>query len=160
MCRAWDLAASKKGDWTVGLLLAGPDERKRLYVLDIVRARLDVHERDELILRTAERDGRAVKIRIPQDPGAAGKSQAKYTVTQLAGFDVKYVRVTGDKVTRAGPVAAQFNVGNIAIVKGNWGVKDFLGELQKFPNGKHDDQVDAFSDAYDELGGKPPLIVV
>ena len=159
MCRAWDLAASKNGDYSVGLKMAGPDQNGRLYLLDVVRARLDTHERDELIKRTAHQDGIHVKIRIPQDPGAAGKSQAKYTVTQLAGFTVRYARVTGDKVTRSGPVSSQANVGNIVIVKGPWKIGEFLEELRQFPNGKHDDQVDAFSDAYDELGSKPPLHV-
>ena len=36
------------------------------------------------------------------------------------------------------------------ILRGDWN-KAFIEELRNFPNGKHDDQVDAGSDAFNEL---------
>jgi phage terminase large subunit-like protein len=36
----------------------------------------------------------------------------------------------------------------VRVVRGDWN-KDFLDELQNFPNGQHDDQVDAVSVAWE-----------
>lgn len=45
------------------------------------------------------------------------------------------------------------------MLRGDWN-KAFIEELRNFPNGKHDDQVDAGSDAFNELNearvGKKP----
>ena len=57
---------------------------------------------------------------------------------------------TGDKVTRAEPFASQLNVGNVLMLRGEWN-DALLAELRMFPNGAHDDQVDALSDAFDEF---------
>ncbi|RDF60868.1 hypothetical protein DV997_21585, partial [Acinetobacter baumannii] len=48
------------------------------------------------------------------------------------------------------PFAAQGNVGNGRMLKGEWN-KDFIDELRHFPNGTHDDHVDAASDAFNDL---------
>jgi phage terminase large subunit-like protein len=42
------------------------------------------------------------------------------------------------------------NVGNVMMLRGPWN-KPFLDELRMFPNGAHDDQVDALSRAFSEL---------
>jgi len=43
---------------------------------------------------------------------------------------------------RADPFAAQAQVGNVVLLKGDWNY-EFLEEAVSFPNGAHDDQVDA-----------------
>lgn len=95
-------------------------------------------------------DGKSVAIRLPQDPGQAGKAQAKSFIKMLAGFSVKAETVSGDKITRAQPFAAQVNVGNVRMLRGAWN-KPLIEEMRNFPNGKHDDQIDAGSDAFNEL---------
>jgi predicted phage terminase large subunit-like protein len=47
-------------------------------------------------------------------------------------------------------------VGNVRIVNGPW-VQDFLSELLDFPNGAHDDQVDAMSGAFARLASVQPV---
>jgi predicted phage terminase large subunit-like protein len=104
-------------------------------------------------------DGKSVSIRLPQDPGQAGKSQAKNFITMLSGFNVKAETVSGDKITRAQPFAAQVNIGNVKMLRGDWN-KALIEELRNFPNGTHDDQVDGCSDGFTELNeariGKKP----
>ena len=56
---------------------------------------------------------------------------------------------SGDKVTRAGPMAAQAEAGNIDILEGEWN-DTFLNELSVFPAGSKD-QTDAASRAFNEL---------
>lgn len=151
--RAWDFAASKEKpgaqpDWTVGLRMRRVNGV--FYVEHVERGRWTPADVERRIKHTATADGLPVAIRMPQDPGAAGKSDAATKVKLLAGFNVKVEPVTGDKATRARPASAQAEAGNVKLVRGDWN-EAFLDELCSFPNGQFDDQVDAFSDALNEL---------
>jgi hypothetical protein len=119
-------------------------------VTDVRRGRWGTDKRNQEIKAAALADGTAVKIRGPQDPGAAGKESAKAFVRLLAGYDVKTRMVSGAKETRADPLSAQVNAGNVRLLRGDWNAA-FIEELRTFPGGKHDDQVDAASDAFTEL---------
>lgn len=150
--RRWDLAATvpKAGsdpDWTAGVLLARWENRWRIE--DVVRFRLTANEVRTRMKATAQADGGAVDIWIPQDPGQAGKDQAQSLVAMLAGFNAYFERETGDKATRAEPFAAQCEAGNVSLTEGEWN-EDFIEELCTFPMG-HDDQVDAASGAFAKL---------
>lgn len=147
--RGWDLASTTDGDWTVGAKV-GKLADGRFVIADIVRLRAGPDERDTAILNTAGRDGRSTRISIPQDPGQAGKTQVAYLTRQLAGYRVQCSPESGDKVTRAEPFAAQVNAGNVLMVSGPWN-DALIGELRMFPNGRHDDQVDALARAFAEL---------
>lgn len=148
--RAYDLAASSgKGDYSAGVLL-GVDEANRFWILDVYRSQDSTEKRDAKILQISELDGRETRIRIPQDPGSAGKSLSHYFIKMLSGYIVNCPSVTGNKETRAEPFAIQVNAGNVSMVKADWN-KDLIKELEVFPYGKNDDQIDALSDAFDEL---------
>lgn len=156
--RAWDLAATAQigthdPDWTVGLKLQRT-AAGQFVVLDVTRLRGGPDEVERAIVNTAAADGRAVRIGLPQDPGQAGKQQVLYLTRKLAGYRVESSAETGDKVTRAAPVAAQVNVGNLAVLPSAWGAA-FRGELADFPSGRHDDQVDALSRAFAMLIAPP-----
>lgn len=147
--RAWDLGASVKGDYTVGVKMAkGPNGE--FYVLDVVRGQWAPDERNKVLLQTAQADGRATRIRLPQDPGQAGVDQALALTRLLAGFAVRIERVSGSKETRADGFATQVNGHNVKLVRGDWN-RPFIEELRSFPLGKNDDQVDGASDACTEL---------
>ena len=151
--RAYDLAASSgKGDYTTGILL-GVDEKDHYWILDVYRAQDGTDKRDAKILQISELDGRETRIRIPQDPGSAGKSLSHYFVKMLSGFVVISHPVSGNKETRAEPFAIQVNAGNVSMIKADWN-RDLLNELEVFPYGKNDDQIDALSDAFDEISKK------
>ena len=149
--RAGDLASTAATDgtdpdWTVGLKLLA-DHAGRFVILDVVRFRGSPHDVITTIMSTAQRDGRAVPIGLPEDPGQAGKTQIAYFVGLLAGYNVRSSRETGSKMTRAMPVASQVEARNIAVLKSSWNYA-FLDELRDFPDGRKDDQVDALSRAF------------
>lgn len=149
--RAWDEAATAgAGDYTVGVRMG--TDGARFYVVDVVRGQWATDERDRVIRQTAEMDGRMVRVHGPQDPGAAGKDRALAFTRLLAGFSVKTEPVSGDKAIRADPFSSQVNAGNVCLVRGPWN-KALVEELRAFPNGTHDDQVDAASDAFNEIAG-------
>lgn len=157
-CRKWDLAATEPSetnrnpDATAGVLL-GVDNDGNYYVLDVIRRQENAASIRRLVLLTAELDKkkyRNVTINISQDPGQAGKEQAQSYVKMLAGYKVVARAESGDKVTRAEPLAAQWQAGNVYIVKGDWNSM-YVDEMEKFPDGEHDDMVDASSGAFNEL---------
>lgn len=154
--RCWDLAATaadegQTPDWTVGMRMSR-DTQGIFYIEHIERLQASPEKVERTIVNTATSDGVPVAIRIPQDPGQAGKMQAQYLTRKLAGFNVRTQRVTGDKVTRASPASAQAEAGNIKIVRGAWN-EAFFNEAENFPGKGKDDQIDALSDCIDELTG-------
>ena len=158
VCRAWDLAATEgSGDWTVGAKL-GVDKDGVFYIADIQRGRWESSYRDLKIRQTAELDGQC-PIRLPQDPAAAGKSEAKRMIIMLAGHAVQAVPVTGDKVTRATGFASQLNVGNVKMLAAPWN-QGLLQRLDAFPSSDvADDEIDALADAFHELTSKHKFVV-
>lgn len=154
--RGWDLASlDGRGDYTAGAKLGRlPDGR--FIIGDLIREQVAPDERDRIMINTARRDGPAVRVSIPQDPGQAGRTQVLDLTRKLAGFTVHSSPESGDKVTRAEPLASQINVGNVLITEGPW-AKALRDEMALFPNGKHDDQIDALSRAFALLigGGEP-----
>lgn len=149
--RAWDLAATEDSggndpDWTVGVKLMR-HKAGQFTVVDVIRIRGSAAEVEARIATTARMDGANVTIGLPQDPGQAGKSQVNYLTKQLAGYHVQSSLETGSKFARAGPVASQIEIGNFSLMRGNWN-NAFVEELQDFPYGRKDDQVDALSRAF------------
>lgn len=147
--RGWDLAATAGGgDWTVGAKVGIKDDI--IYIADIARAQGSPDEVEKILVSNAKMDGFLQSI--PQDPGAAGKSQVSYLSKRLQGAKFKFSPESGDKATRAEAIASQINVGNVRMVKAPWN-EVLMHELASFPRGAHDDIVDALSRAYNELVG-------
>jgi predicted phage terminase large subunit-like protein len=151
--RAWDLAATEgAGDWTSGVRM-GTDALGRFIISDAHRGQWATDERDAEIKLTANSDGTTVRQHFPQDPGQAGKSQAKAMVRLVAGVPVSSDLASGKKEVRADPYSSQVNAGNVYLVRGTWN-KPFIEVHRQFPNGAHDDDVDAAADAFNLLTQK------
>jgi predicted phage terminase large subunit-like protein len=148
--RGWDFGGTEgAGSYTCGVKL-GKTLADRYIIADVVRFQGAPHTVEEILLKTAQSDTPAVRVRIPQDPGQAGKAQVANFIKLLAGFTVNAVPVSGDKTLRAEPFAAQVNVGNVDMLRGDW--NDALkAEMRSFPNAKDKDQVDASADAFNEF---------
>ena len=155
IARAWDLAAteitaaSPDPDRTASCLMARLKSGQYI-ILDMQRRALNAAAARDLIKNTAAADRALygnVKIHIPQDPGQAGKAQAKSYGAMLAGYNIETQTVSGSKITRAEPLAAQAQHGNVLILAGAW-VDTFIDEAEGFPDALHDDQIDAAADAF------------
>jgi predicted phage terminase large subunit-like protein len=159
-CRFWDKAATvpksnSDPDYTVGVLLG--EQKGFYYVLDVKRVRAAPHQVEALIKQTAELDGYNVEVYMEQEPGSAGvESIDHYSREVLRGFIFRGVKTTGSKSERAAPLSSAAEAGNIKLVRGAWNT-EYLDEMEAFPMGSHDDQVDASSGAFSKL--RPPIEV-
>lgn len=156
LVRAWDFAATPEGkgdgDYTASVLI-GKRQNGRYIILDVINRRCAASEVRNLVKNTALSDKEkwgAVTIRIPKDPGQAGVEQAQSYLKMLAGFSCIAERETGSKGTRAEPLAAQWQGGNVDLTAASWN-EEFLDQLERFPVVKHDDMVDAAAGAFNQL---------
>lgn len=153
--RGWDLAATadEEAAATAGVLMFKTIEAIPRYIIaDVRKGRLSPAGVELLLKNTALEDerkyGKGLRGSIPQDPGQAGKTQVKSLLTgALAGRNYSASTESGDKVTRALPLSAQAEAGNVYYLVGDWN-EDFLDEASNFPVGKFKDQVDAAARAF------------
>lgn len=158
----FDYGASRKGDYSVGVLMQENGASGGWTILDLVRKQTTPDQLDRLIVefaaKAAEKYGRdGFKIFLPQDPAAAGAHMVASFTKLLAGYDTDFGREGGDKETRAAPFASQVNAGNISMLAGPWN-RAFKQELEDFPGGKNDDQVDAAATAFAHLIPEPEYV--
>jgi predicted phage terminase large subunit-like protein len=156
VCRVWDFAVTEDDgsnpDFTVGLKVAF--DGRLTYICDIVRRRAAPDQITETVRSTAKGDGSNCKQVIEEEKGAAGKIMVALFKRMLAGMEktgrVVPAPVTGSKEVRAFHFASAVNDGRVVLVQGDWN-DAFKSELDWFPGGDHDDQVDAAAHGYNHL---------
>jgi predicted phage terminase large subunit-like protein len=166
LVRYWDLAGTEpkgKGhdpDFSAGVLACRmPDSRTA--IVDVQRFRKSVNARDVEVETVARDDlknyrGRDLVWWIETEAGIAGEERTQELVRRLQalGLTVRTEHPTGKKVFRAEPVASAAEAGNVVLCPGAW--RDpFRAEAADFPNGKHDDQIDAAAGAFAKLAIDP-----
>jgi predicted phage terminase large subunit-like protein len=153
--RHWDLAATElqpgatTGARTAGVKMGRAPDGTIIVGHCIVAAK-EGGAVKKLIRATAEVDGIAVNISIPQDPGAGGKVVRQDYIAALSGFNARRMIESGDKVERATPFSAECENGNVYLLEGSWN-QEYLDELCLFPGGNRKDIPDASSGAYARL---------
>lgn len=155
--RAWDLAATSEdegGDpaYTAGVLM-GKRQDGSYVIADVINLRLSAADVRKTVRMTAAMDiarYKRVRIRLPKDPGQAGKDQAQSYIKFMAGYDVCAVAESGSKEARAEPVSAQWQAGNFYVVIGEWN-EEYFAQLESFPASRYKDMVDATSSAFTEI---------
>ena len=155
--RCWDLAATEKdenGDaaYTAGVLI-GKRKNGRYVIANVINEQISASDVRMLIKHTAQLDRakyKRVRVRLPQDPGQAGKEQAQSYIKWLSGFDVTTVPESGSKESRAEPMAAQWQAGNFDIFIAPWN-EEYLNQMENFPEGKYKDMVDASANGFAEV---------
>lgn len=150
--RAWDLARTHGGgDYTVGVKMSKTRNGKYI-VEDVCRDRLGPAERNAMIEATCRNDQENTRIFIEQEPNS-GKEVVATLVKMLEGLIVESDAVRGSKEVRADPFASQWNAGNVQVLKADWNTA-YFNEFKQFPRGKHDDQVDASSLAFNRIANR------
>jgi len=156
--RYWDAAAtdpkgkgSNDPDYTAGCRMS--EKAGIFYVEDVKRKRANPLGVEKLVRQTAELDG-TIPVWMEQEGGASGKlTISHFQRNVMKGFAFRGNKVSSSKEARADPFSAAAEAGNVKLVKGAWN-EEYLRELELFPAGKHDDQVDASSGAFEKLNTK------
>jgi len=163
--RYWDMAATEPArrghdpDWTTGVKMSLAKDGT-IYIEHVVRLRKRPGETDIVMRTTADMDGRHVPIVEEQEPGSSGVAVCDAHRRMLAGWIYSSDKKSVKKAERAKPFASYAESGNVRLVRGTW-MRDYLDEIEIFPDGPHDDQVDASSGAFHYLtGGTRPRVRV
>lgn len=150
LVRFWDLASSEgKGDYTAGVLLSF--NKGSFQVVDVKNVQYSSLQVEHLVQDTYEQDRKlgSVSTYMEQEPGSSGKAIVEHYQRSVLPSMIG-IRSTGSKVERARPLSALFEAGRISFIAAYW--NDITtNQLLRFPNGTHDDIVDALSGAYGQL---------
>ena len=156
----WDKAATepKKGntdpDFTCGVKMA--EKNGIFYIADVRRFRKTPPDVEARIKLAAETDGYKTPIFMEQEPGSSGVDVIDhYTREVLKGYIFRGIKTTGSKTERAAPMSSAWDAGNFRLLRAPWNTP-FLDELELFPLGGHDDQVDAADGAFEQLTKRRP----
>lgn len=150
--RYWDLAGTeatseKDPCYSSGCKMV-KDKNGIYYIESIIRFRKEPLHVEQIVRQTADMDGKGCTIYMEQEPGSSGKNTIdNYRRRILSEFAFYPDKVSGSKVERAMPLSSQAEAGNVKLVKGAWN-RDFLDEIELFPEGKFLDQVDSASGAF------------
>lgn len=149
-CRSWDIASSddKLGDqrdYTCGVrMLKTPGDQYWIFDFEHGQYGNDVKN---VIRNTARADGPAYKILLEPGTtgGASGLLYEEYK-SALTGYSTEQSLPKGTKADRATPFAnAMYDMKIHVCINNNELRELLLQQLKSFPNGKHDDIVDAIS---------------
>lgn len=150
--RTWDISkgATLKSDYTVGALMVRTSHN-RIGIIDIVRGQFGNNTK-QTILDTAATDGPNVTILIETGVAAAGDLLFDEWKSQLKGRRVQRSRAITSKTDRATPLKNGIFDNNFFIDINDTKLIDTINsEFKSFPEGQHDDIVDATAYGYIKL---------
>jgi len=146
---AWDFAIGKndRNDYTVGITI-GIDQLDNMYIIDVVRKRMDGFEIVESVLDSYETWRHSIigleKGHIESAIGPFLEKRVEERKLYEAFFlDLKTGR--RDKEARARAIQGRMQQGKVFFPKDAPWVDLLISELLRFPYGEHDDQVDALA---------------
>lgn len=145
--RGYDLAVSTRttADHTASVR-CGMDAQGNIYVADGFRARIEYPEQRRYVI---ERMSEEKDTSHGVESALHGQALVQDIIREakLSRVVLRSIKTDTDKVTRALLWAAKAEAGKVTLVRGPW-IEDFIEEICTFPNGAHDDQIDAMSLAF------------
>jgi predicted phage terminase large subunit-like protein len=148
--QSWDMTfkQTKSGSFVVGQVwgMVGADK----YLLFQIRKRLDFTETLNAVRRVTAEYPDTIKLVEEKANGAAVINTLRSEIENIIPINTKTFRWSDQsKEARLNAVAPQFAAGNVYLPmeeNAPW-IPDYVQELTTFPSARHDDQVDATSQA-------------
>lgn len=143
---------TSRSDFSVAVV-AGLAANGDMYILDVIRMRAEMPDfKRRLIALNSVWRGRGLRgIYIEAGAAASGATLLQELRRETPLNVLAYKNGRADKVTRASSVAPFIEGGRVFIPHTAPWLDDFIEECTQFPDGKHDDQVDALVIAIDQL---------
>ena len=154
-CRSWDIASSDntlgdQRDYTVGVRMVRTPQ-DQYWIFDYERGQYG-NDLKHVLQSTARMDSPAYTILLETGAGTSDLLFNEYK-TALTGYNVRQSKTKGaTKEDRATPLANAIYDGKVHVMITNDEHRQaFLDEFRAFPNGKHDDIVDACAHGFNYL---------
>jgi predicted phage terminase large subunit-like protein len=147
--QSWDCTFKEEGtSYVVGQVWGkvGPD----YYLIDQVRRRMDFVDTCKAIEHMTAKWPRA-RRKLVEDK-ANGSAVASMMKKNMSG--IVLIEPEGGKVSRAYAVTDLFEAGNVWLPEDAEWLQEYLDEMQVFPQGANDDQVDCTTQALTHEGAK------
>ncbi|AJO24793.1 phage terminase large subunit [Weizmannia coagulans] len=148
-CQSWDCTfkATDKSDFVAGHVWAR--EKANFYLLDREHDRLDFPNTIRAIKRTSSKWPQ-INAKYIEDK-ANGSAVIQSLQNEIVG--IIPVEPEGGKEARANAVSPLVEAGNVYLPHPAWRpwVNDLIEEATAFPNGAHDDDVDAMTQAINQM---------
>ncbi len=171
---AWDFASTKEaGDYTSGALCLYNKVTEEFFIKKIFRGQWSSFKVEEQFVhhtgagyRMAEKDFVNFKAGMEKEPGSSGEFATNHFQKLLREAELGVIKLhaprsTTSKLLNAQPLIAAAEAGKVFVVadyaeKGTitgW-ARELYEELETFPEGEHDDQVDSLSQAFKLVTGR------
>lgn len=151
--QSWDTAISEKdsADYSVGITFAFYKVHGvyRYYILDVIRKKMEFPKLLQTIKKARNKYYYVYPTHVVVEDIGVGKAVIQALEEQ--DIEIESHKPTGDKYTRLVTTTDVLETGQIYLPKQAPWLDDFIQELTHFPNAKHDDQVDAFSQGLNYL---------
>ena len=154
-CRSWDIASSDSSlgdqrDYTVGVRMVRTPQ-DTYWIFDYERGQYG-NDLKHVLQNTARMDSPAYTILLETGAGTSDLLFNEYK-NALTGYNVRQSKTKGaTKEDRATPLANAIYDGKVHVMITNDEHRQaFLDEFRAFPNGKHDDIVDACAHGFNYL---------
>jgi predicted phage terminase large subunit-like protein len=161
-CRAWDLASSAKQrdsddpDWTWGVRLGITGNARdgyEVWIRSAVCGRWEAPERNAIIRTTALNDPPSIRQHV-ESFGSYKDAVAELKGALKGRRIVTGIKLPGDKTVKAAPLEIPFDAGRVHVYRGGMTPETldrWVADFSAFPDGAHDDAVDATALAYAAL---------
>jgi predicted phage terminase large subunit-like protein len=140
---------TETADYSVAVV-AGIDRNGDIYIVSIMRGKYDFPELKQRLIQLNNRwRGKGLRAMYIEDK-ASGQSLLQ-ELKRESGMSVIPYKVNTDKVARVNSILPLIQGGRVFIPEEADWLDAFIDESVSFPNGNHDDQVDATTMAIDVL---------
>ena len=141
LAQSWDTGAKTKTSNDPSVCLTGAKYKKGYYLMDLWRGRVTFPD----LIKAAKMAYAKHNPQVVLVEDASSGISLIQSLKEETTLPIRAIKVDTDKVARANAISPTIEAGNVFLPEDAPWVSDFLDEIEQFPNGVHDDQVDVLT---------------